>query len=218
MEHEGLMSFGEDDGGSEVEMETLHGRNWPTVTQFSVFLENRVGQLMEVVRSFQGSKVKIVGLTISDSADCSILRLILSHPEQGREILAINKHAFAENELVAVELPPSPNALAELCMALLQAEINIHYAYPLIVHPRGRAAVAMHIDNNEQASRTLHEMGFDILCEADLAWCFVDACSGGPYEPEARARDVRGRRKSLRLRFRLVSDRPPPQTDSLVLS
>ncbi len=164
------MSFGgEDDGGSEVELETLHGRTWPTVTQFSVFLENRVGQLLEVVRSFQGTKVKIIGLTISDSADCSILRLILSYPEQGREILALSKLAFAENELVAVELPNSPHALVELCKALLQAEINIHYAYPLILHPRGRSAVAMHIDNNEQASRTLHEMGFDILCEADLA-------------------------------------------------
>jgi hypothetical protein len=163
------MSFGEDDGGSEVELETLHGRNWPTVTQFSIFLENRVGQLLEVVRSFHGSKVKIIGLTISDSADCSIIRLILSHPEQGREILALNKHAFAENELVAVELTTAANALAELCQALLQAEINIHYAYPLIVHPHGRAAVAMHIDNTEQASRTLHEMGFDILCEADLS-------------------------------------------------
>ena len=164
------MSFGgEDDGGSEVELETLHGRTWPTVTQFSVFLENRVGQLLEVVRSFQGTKVKIIGLTISDSADCSILRLILSYPEQGREILALNKLAFAENELVAVELPSSPHALVELCKALLQAEINIHYAYPLIFHPRGRSAVAMHIDNNEQASRTLHEMGFEILCEADLA-------------------------------------------------
>ena len=103
------MSFGEDDGGSEVELETLHGGTWPTVTQFSVFLENRVGQLLEVVRSFQGTKVKIIGLTISDSADCSILRLILSYPEQGREILALNKLAFAENELVAVELPNSPH-------------------------------------------------------------------------------------------------------------
>jgi hypothetical protein len=162
------MSFGEDEGGNEVELETLHGRNWPTVTQFSVFLENRVGQLLEVVRSFQGTKVKIVGLTISDSADCSILRLILSHPEQGREILALNKHAFAENELVAAELPAASSSLAELCTALLRAEINIHYAYPLIVHPRGRSAVAMHIDDNEQASRTLHDMGFEILSEADL--------------------------------------------------
>ena len=74
--------------------------------------------------------MKIFGLTISDSADCSILRLILSHSEQGREILSLNKHAFAENELLVVELPAGPQSLADLCLALLQAEINIHYAYP----------------------------------------------------------------------------------------
>jgi hypothetical protein len=163
------MSFGEDDGGSEVELETLHGRSWPTVTQFSVFLENRVGQLLEVYRAFQGSRVKIVGLTISDSADCSILRLILSHSEQGREILTLDKHAFAENELLVVELPAGSQSLADLCMALLQAEISIHYAYALFVHPRNRAAVAMHVDNVEQAGVTLHNMGFEVLCEADLA-------------------------------------------------
>jgi hypothetical protein len=164
------MNYGEDDGGSEVELETLQARSWPTVTQYSVFLENRVGQLLEVHRAFQGTKVKIVGLTISDSADCSILRLILSHSEQGREILVLNKHAFAENELIVVELPLGPQSLSDLCMALLQAEISIHYAYSLIVHPRNRPAVAMHIDNVEQASVTLHNMGFEVLCEADLGF------------------------------------------------
>jgi hypothetical protein len=164
------MSYGEeDDGGGEVEIETLHGRSWPSVTQFSVFLENRVGQLLEVYRSFQGSKVRIVGLTISDSADCSILRLLLSHCEQGREILALNKHAFAENELLVVELPTGPQALTDMCVALLQAEINIYYAYPLLVQPHNRPGVALHVDNMEQASVTLHNMGFDLLCEADLA-------------------------------------------------
>ncbi|HMB08505.1 MAG TPA: acetolactate synthase [Isosphaeraceae bacterium] len=147
----------------------MQGRSWPSVTQFSVFLENRVGQLLEVVRAFHGSKVRIVGLTISDSADCSILRLVLSHPEQGREILGLNKLAFAENELLVAELPGGPQSLLELCTALLQAEINIHYAYPLIVHPHGRCAVATHIDNIEQASATLRAMGFEILCEADLS-------------------------------------------------
>jgi hypothetical protein len=162
------MSLGEE-GGAENNLETLHGRNWPSVTQFSVFLENRVGQLLEVIRAFNGSKVRIVGLTISDSADCSIVRLVLSHPEQGREILSLNKHAFAENELLAAELPASTSPLAEMCLGLLRVEINIHYAYPLIVQPHGRPAVAMHVDNIEQASRSLHEMGFEILCEADLA-------------------------------------------------
>jgi len=161
------MSYGEG-GGSEVEFQTLEGRSWPTVTQFSVFLENRVGQLLEVVRSFQGTKVRIVGLSISDSADCCIIRLMLSHPEQGREVLQLAGLAFAENELIVAELPIGPNSLADMCSALLQAEINIHYAYPLIVHPHGRAAVALHVDNVEQASSTLHSTGIDILCEADL--------------------------------------------------
>jgi hypothetical protein len=161
------MSFGES-GGSEVDYETLHGRNWPTVTQFSVFLENRVGQLLAVVRAFHGSKVKIVGLSISDSADCCIIRLMLSHPEQGREILELAGRSFAENELLVCELPSGPHSLTEMCTGLLQAEINIHYAYPLIVHPHGRAAVALHVDNVELASSNLRSKGFEILCEADL--------------------------------------------------
>jgi len=162
------MSLGEDEGGG-VELETVRGRQWPSVTQFSVFLENRVGQLLEVYRDFVGSKVKIVGMTISDSADCSILRLILSHSEQGRELLTLHKHAFAENELLVVELPTGSQSLTDLCMSLLQAEINIYYAYPLIVHPRHRPAVAIHVDNNELARATLHNTGFEVLCEADLS-------------------------------------------------
>ena len=152
------MSLGE--GGDQgVEFETISGRDWPTVTQFSVFLENRVGQLprRSCAASFNGSKVKIVGLSISDSADCCIIRLMLSHPEQGREILERNKLPFAENELLVAELHSGPQSLVDLCSALLQAEINIHYAYPLIVHPHGRAAVAMHIENTEFATNTLRE-------------------------------------------------------------
>jgi hypothetical protein len=161
------MSFGES-GASDVDFETLQGRNWPTVTQFSVFLANRVGQLLEVVRAFQGSKVKIVGLSISDAADCCIVRLILSHPEQGREILNLAHLAYVENELMVAELPTGPTSLVELCTALLQAEINIHYAYPLIIHPHDRAAIALHIDNPEQAGITLRNRGFEVLSEADL--------------------------------------------------
>ena len=161
------MSFG-DGGGESVDYETLEGRSWPTVTQFSVFLENRVGQLMEVVRAFHGSKVKIVGLSISDAADCCIVRLMLSHCEQGKEILNRAELAYAENELMVVELPSGPQSLIELGTALLQAEINIHYAYPLIVHPHGRAAIALHIDNLELAASMLREHRFEVLCEADL--------------------------------------------------
>ncbi len=114
------MSFGEA-AGNEVDYETVHGRNWPSITQFSVFLENRVGQLLEVLRAFHGSKVRIVGLTISDAADCSILRLILSHPEQGqRNHPGLHKLAFAENELLVTQLPAGPASIRR-CLYLAAA-------------------------------------------------------------------------------------------------
>jgi hypothetical protein len=161
------MSYG-DGGEAVVDFETMEGYSYPTITQFSVFLENRVGQLLELVRLFQGTKVRIVGLSIVDTADCCIVRVILSHSEQGREILRNAELPFSENEMVVAELMIGPQSLVEVCTALLQAEINIYYMYALIVHPHGRAAVAIHVDNVELAGNTLHSRGFDLLSESDL--------------------------------------------------
>ena len=84
------MSFGEG-GANDVGFETMHGRSWPSVTQYSVFLENRVGQLLEVVRRFEGSKVRIVALSITDSAECAFVRFLLSHPEAAERKAAIEQ-------------------------------------------------------------------------------------------------------------------------------
>jgi hypothetical protein len=162
------MSLDEGGGSSGLEFETLEGYRWPTIAQFSVFLENRVGQLLELYRSFSGTKVRIVGLSIADSADCCIVRIMLSHSEQGREILRNSELPFAENELIVAELTAGSRTLTDICTALLQGEVNIHYAYSLIVHPHGRAAVAMHVDNVELAGQILRDSGFELVCEADL--------------------------------------------------
>jgi len=147
----------------------MRGRNFPTIRQFSVFLENRVGQLLEVVRRFEGSKVKIVALSISDSVDCAIVRFLLSHPEQGREILERAGLAMVESDLLGVELPEGPQPLLRICTALLAAEINIHQTYPLLVRPRGRPAVALQVDNLEMAMETLTSKGFILVSEGDLS-------------------------------------------------
>ena len=60
----------------------MRGRDYPSIRQFTVFLENRVGQLMDVVRRFEGSNVRIVALTISDSTECALVRFLLSDPER----------------------------------------------------------------------------------------------------------------------------------------
>ena len=160
------MSIGE---GSGTDFATMRGRDYPTIRQFTVFLENRVGQLLEVVRRFEGSRVRIVALSINDATECSFVRFLLSHPEQGREILERAGLAMIESDLIGVELPEGPQPLLEVCTALLQAEINIVQAYPLIVRPHGRPAVALMVDNIELALDTLNDKGFRMLTEADLA-------------------------------------------------
>lgn len=159
------MSVGE---GNVGDLSTMRGRNYPTIRQFTVFLENRVGQLLEVVRRFEGSKVRIVALSIADSTECAVVRFLLSHPEQGREILERAGLALIESDLIGVELPTTQQPLLQICTALLQAEINITQVYPLLVRPNGRPAVALMVDNIEMAMETLDSKRFTMITEADL--------------------------------------------------
>ena len=160
------MSIGE---GTDIGFSTLRGRDYPTIRQFTVFLENRVGQLLEVVRRFEGSKVRIVALSISDAAECAFVRFLLSHPEQGREILERAGLPLIETDLIGVELPNDPQPLLKVCTALLQAEVNIIQSYPLLLRPHGRPSVAMMVDNIEMGLETLAAKGFNMITESDLA-------------------------------------------------
>lgn len=159
------MSFGE---GSSLGYSTMRGRDYPTIRQFTVFMENRVGQLLEVVRRFEGTRVRVVAINIIDSTECSIVRFLLSHPEQGREILERAGLAMIESDLIAIELPDGQQPLLRVLTALLQVEVNLVQTYPLIARPHGRPAVALMVDNIELAIETLANKGFQMLRESDL--------------------------------------------------
>lgn len=159
------MSIGD---GSVTQDLTARGHDYPAIRQFTVFLENRVGQLMSVVRRFEGSNVRIVALTISDSTECALVRFLLSDPEAGREILERAGLAIVESDLIGVELPTTNQPMLQICTALLAAEINITQVYPLLVRPNGRPAVALMVDNIEQAVDTLLSKGFHTINEEEL--------------------------------------------------
>jgi hypothetical protein len=72
--------------GAGTGFATSRARDWPSVRQFNVFLENRVGALLNVVRRFETTDIRIVSLTVNDLADCAIIRIVLSDPERGLEI------------------------------------------------------------------------------------------------------------------------------------
>ena len=160
------MSTGE---GTIGELGTARGRDYPSIRQFTVFLENRVGQLLDVIRRFEGRTVPIVALSIHDSTECSFVRFLLSHPEQGREVLERAGLALIESDLIGIELPDVPQPLLQVCTALLQAEVNIVQAYPLLMRPHGKPAVALMVDNLEMGMETLAHKGFRMITERDLS-------------------------------------------------
>lgn len=161
------MSYGGDEGDS-VGFATAHGRDWPSVRQFNVFLANRLGGLLSAVRRFEASDNRVIALSVIDSTDCAILRLVLSDPERAYETFEQAKLPFTETDLLVVTLPEGQQPIVQICKALLGAEISIHYAYPLMLEHAGRAALALKVEDIETASQHLQQNGFTLLSENDL--------------------------------------------------
>lgn len=138
------------------------------VRQFTVFLDNRVGRLGMLVRALEEGQTRIVALSIEESADSSLVRLICSEPDLARDLLKRDAFPFGESELLAVELPRrSAQPVLAICSALLAAEINIHYAYPFLVRPKG-PALALNVEDPTLAAQLLIKKGFTLISEGDL--------------------------------------------------
>jgi hypothetical protein len=153
---------------SAVDASTMRGRAWPCLRQFCVFMENRVGRLHELLRHLERHDLRVVALSIANSVDCAIARVMLNDSDRGRELFRLSNFCVSESDLVGVELPDDPQPYLRICMALLQAELNIHYTYPLLYRRGNRGAIALYVDDVDLAMRTLSEKGHRIITETDL--------------------------------------------------
>lgn len=143
------------------------GYSAPSTTQFSVFLDNRVGRLLELLEVFDGKKLRMVAMSVVDAADHAVVRIVTTNPDAVRDQLRKDEFAFAETEILVVELSHN-HTLHQLCVALLSAEINIHYAYPLMVRPHGTPTIALHCDDQYMAGQVLQNKAFTIVGEGEL--------------------------------------------------
>ena len=159
------MSFGGDD---HIEASTIRGRDWPTLRQFCVFMENRVGGLYDLLRHLERNEIRVVALSIANSVDCAIVRVMVNNTERAREVFQLSNFAFSESDLVGVELPDDPQPYLRICMALLAGEINISYTYPLLYRRQGRGGIAMYVDDVETAMHILTEQGLTVITENNL--------------------------------------------------
>ena len=139
------------------------------VKQFSVFMENKVGRLLDIVKMLSAANIHVIALSILDTADAAIVRLVVDDPDQARAIFAEHAFAYTEVSLVVVELSSSATDLKGVLTALLQAECNIHSSYSLLTRPRGKAALALHVEDSEVACSVLQSNQFKLLTQRDIS-------------------------------------------------
>jgi hypothetical protein len=149
--------------------ETTSKMEGPLVKQFSVFLPNKVGAMLEVVKLLNAQNTHVVALSVSESTESAIARIIASDPARVEKLFWENNVPFGVSEVVVVELREVATRLVKLLAALVMAEVNVHFAYPLLIRPRGFAAIALHVDDTECASSVLIGEGFKILSQDDIS-------------------------------------------------
>lgn len=148
--------------------QTGRGRDWPCLRQFCVFMENRVGSLHQLMRHLEQHDLRIVALSVNDAVDFAVARLMVDHTDRAREIFRLAGLTVIENDILGVELPDDPQPYVRICIALLSAEINIHYTYPLNFRRGGNGAIAIYVDDIDQATQILESQGMTLVTEGDL--------------------------------------------------
>jgi len=154
---------------SAVPPETEQGYAPPTVRQFSVFLDNKVGKLHELLRLFEENpQIYLAGFSVHDASDYAVVRLIFSNADLARNLLRKAGYHFSESDLLVVELADE-QSLKTLCVHLLSAELNIRFAYPVMLQREGRPTVAIAVDDHTLAGQILCRKRYYLLGEEDLA-------------------------------------------------
>ena len=151
-----------------MDAKIMLGRRADAVIQFSVFTPNRLGRLHELVHLLGSRNVHVLALTVLDTSDSAIIRLVLDDPDQGRELLHENDFPFAESAVIAVEVSSSED-LSRLMAGLLEAEININYLYSFIPHPHGKSILALSMEDSEMAEAVLKRHQFTVLKQSDIS-------------------------------------------------
>ena len=138
-----------------------------TIKQLSVFLENREGRLDEVLKTLGTNDVNIVALSLADTADYGMLRMIVSDPQKGKAVLKEAGITSMLTDVVALRVPHATGSLSKAMHEIVQAGINVEYMYAFA--NGADASAVLKSDNPEKVVEVLEGSGFDVW-KADEAY------------------------------------------------
>ncbi len=133
------------------------------VEQISVFLENKAGRLSEVTRILSEAGVNIWALSLADTSDFGILRLIVNDNDKAKEALKENGFTVGRTDVVAVEVGDHPGGLHRILEVLYQANVNVEYMYAFVQQSGDHAVIIFRFDNLEEAVKILTESGIKVI-------------------------------------------------------
>jgi hypothetical protein len=148
--------------------QTMQAAPAAPVLQFSVFTAIRLGRLHSLIQLLGSQTVHVLAMTVLDTTDSAIIRMVVDDPERARDLLQQNGFAFAESRLLVTEVN-STEDMSKLVAALVEAELNINYLYSFIPHPNGKSIIAMSVEDNELAAQALKRHQFPVLTQADIS-------------------------------------------------
>ena len=131
--------------------------------QLSVFLENRAGRLAEVIHTLAEAGINIRALSLADTSDFGILRMIVCDHEKAKEVLKEKGFTLGRTSVVAVEVPDEPGGLDSVLQLVSSNGINVEYMYAFIQREHGRAVMIFRFDKVDEAVELLVRHKFAII-------------------------------------------------------
>ena len=138
-----------------------------TIKQISVYIENKKGRLAEATRFIADHKINLRALSIADSQDFGILRLICENPVETNEILREGGYLTRLNNVLAVEMEDRPGSLADILEILAAQEIDVEYTYAFL-STKGGAYMVFRVTDNAGAAKALEEKGIQTVSLEDM--------------------------------------------------
>jgi hypothetical protein len=138
------------------------------VEQLSIFLENKSGRLADVTGVLAQADINIRALSLADTTDFGILRLIVNNTEKAKTVLKDNGFTVGKTEVIAVEVPDRPGGLAEILNVIQKEDINVEYMYAYVQKGGDKAIIIFRFDELEKAIDALQKAQVGILKGEDV--------------------------------------------------
>ena len=138
------------------------------IQQLSVFIENKPGRMAEVTEVLADAQIDIRAISVADTRDFGILRVIVDKPKEAVEALKAHGMTVTLTKVIAVGIHDKPGAFSKAVRLLSDEGFDVEYIYAFISRDVGKAFVIIRVDNGQKAAEALHANGFDILCPEDI--------------------------------------------------